>query len=493
MKPYLLFLAFSFSLSISAQQMTREKGKIYFEGKQISLNEAQRKSLDVSDRAYQQFKYCRETPTRQIQIGAAVFGSVAIISGIQTLGNSNSGSGSSILIGSTIMFGGGSLMEFIHRSNIQKGVDYYNDDFLYREERERAEQRRLEEVKRKQLEERIAERNRIERFYATLTERLNQPLESIEGVYKSIDNGEQYEYDIAILKSINDDQFIGVVLESTDPSLTIGDGLFSFTPTAQSDLYFVRYQSKAGKLFTNKTAQLSGAVLTMGLKSFIKMYPSENDQRQYTEINPLFDWESSGSGVLVNNEGIIVTNNHVASGAKKIRVSFQNDSIEYNAIILSQNEQTDVAILKIDDERFTSELKPVNWNTSFNLGQKVFTLGYPISDKMSSNVKVVDGIVSGENGLNGDINYFQTTLPVWYGNSGGPCFNSKGEILGLATQILWDRGEKVDNVAYITKTENILKLAGNLIQEEDPVTEDKSLEELIDELIPYSVFIKINY
>lgn len=493
MKPYLLFLAFSFSLTISAQQMTCEKGKIYFEGKQISLNEAQRKSRDVSDRAYQQFKYCRETPTRQIQIGAAVFGSVAIISGIQTLGNSNSGSGSSILIGSTIMFGGGSLMEFIHRSNIQKGVDYYNDDFLYRAERERAEQRRLEEVKRKQLEERIAERNRIERFYATLTERLNQPLESIEGVYKSIDNGEQYEYDIAILKSINDDQFIGVVLESTDPSLTIGDGLFNFTPTAQSDLYFVRYQSKAGKLFTNKTAQLSGAVLTMGLKSFIKMYPSENDQRQYTEINPLFDWESSGSGVLLNNEGIIVTNNHVASGAKKIRVSFQNDSIEYNAIILSQNEQTDVAILKIDDERFTSELKPVNWNTSFNLGQKVFTLGYPISDKMSSNVKVVDGIVSGENGLNGDINYFQTTLPVWYGNSGGPCFNSKGEILGLATQILWDRGEKVDNVAYITKTENILKLAGNLIQEGNPVTEDKSLEELIDELIPYSVFIKINY
>ena len=89
--------------------------------------------------------------------------------------------------------------------------------------------------------------------------------------------------------------------------------------------------------------------------------------------------------------------------------------------------------------------------------------------------------------------YFQTTLPVWYGNSGGPCFNSKGEILGLATQILWDKGAKVDNVAYITKTENILGLGGDIIENESETTEDKGLEQLIEELIPYSVFIKVNY
>ena len=112
---------------------------------------------------------------------------------------------------------------------------------------------------------------------------------------------------------------------------------------------------------------------------------------------------------------------------------------------------------------------------------------------MSNNVKVVDGIVSGENGVGGSPIYFQTTLPVWYGNSGGPCFNSKGEILGLATQILWDKGEKVDNVAYVTRTENILNLGGDLIVQGSSERKDKNLEELINELIPYSVFIKVNY
>ena len=112
---------------------------------------------------------------------------------------------------------------------------------------------------------------------------------------------------------------------------------------------------------------------------------------------------------------------------------------------------------------------------------------------MSDNVKVVDGIVSGMNGREGNPLYFQTTLPVWYGNSGGPCFNEKGEVLGLATQILWDKGAKVDNVAYITKTENILKLAGNQMQTNSTNTKSLSLEELIEDLVPYSVFIKVNY
>ena len=114
---------------------------------------------------------------------------------------------------------------------------------------------------------------------------------------------------------------------------------------------------------------------------------------------------------------------------------------------------------------------------------------------MSDNVKVVNGIISGQNGRNGNNAFFQTTLPIWYGNSGGPCFNSKGEILGLTTQILWDKGEKVDNVAYITKTDNILNLAGNIIDEKEMLSgqKDIELEELIVKLIPYSVFIKVNY
>ena len=343
----------------------------------------------------------------------------------------------------------------------------------------------------------IPERQRIERFYAQVYDKLGGDLDNIEGIYKSVDQGESFEYDIAIFKSYeNNREYVGLILSTTDSDLSIGGKIFTFEKTAQANLFFGKYQTKGGTSYENKTASLNGAILKMGVKSFIKMYPAEGETRQYREINPMVDWQSSGSGVLINNKGYIATNNHVINGAEKIRISFQNDSIDYEAKIISQNEENDVAIVQITDSRFKSTVNPVKWNSSVSLGEKVFTLGYPISNKMSDNVKVVDGIVSGLNGREGNKAFFQTTLPVWYGNSGGPCFNSKGEILGLATQILWDKGEKVDNVAYITKTSNVLSLANSIITKENISSaglNEVELQNLIKKLIPYSAFIKVNY
>ena len=356
---------------------------------------------------------------------------------------------------------------------------------------------RLGEEKRIKEEAILAEKQRIERFYAQVYDKLGGDLDNIEGIYKSIDQGESFEYDIAIFKSYeNNREYVGLILSTTDNDLSIGSEIFTFEKTAQKNLFFGKYITKGGTSYENKTASLDGAILKMGVKSFIKMFPAEGETRQYREINPLVDWQSSGSGVLINNKGFIATNNHVIKGAKKIRISFQNDSVDYEAKIISQNEENDVAIIQITDSRFRSAVKPVKWNSSVSLGEKVFTLGYPISNKMSDNVKVVDGIVSGLNGREGNKAFFQTTLPVWYGNSGGPCFNSKGEILGLATQILWDKGEKVDNVAYITKTSNVISLANSIITKENISStglNEVELQNLIQKLIPYSAFIKVNY
>lgn len=366
-------------------------------------------------------------------------------------------------------------------------IDMLNNSVLFRvDARESAEERRMK-----------SEKQRIERFYAQVYDKLGGDLDNIEGIYKSVDQGESFEYDIAIFKSYeNNREYVGLILSTTDNDIPIGSEIFTFEKTAQKNLFFGKYITKGGTSYENKTASLDGAILKMGVKSFIKMFPAEGETRQYREINPLVDWQSSGSGVLINNKGFIATNNHVIKGAKKIRISFQNDSVDYEAKIISQNEENDVAIIQITDSRFKSAVKPVKWNSSVSLGEKVFTLGYPISNKMSDNVKVVDGIVSGLNGREGNKAFFQTTLPVWYGNSGGPCFNSKGEILGLATQILWDKGEKVDNVAYITKTSNVISLANSIITKENISStglNEVELQNLIQKLIPYSAFIKVNY
>lgn len=499
MKIKLIIIALFISSSVFGQDMQYKKGRVYYAGNKISLKEASQISLSESSlKASSEFNNASQL--RRVQTALGVFGSILLANTFESNGTVNGVTQRKIrpegIVGTLASIGGIIFMEKSRRSDIELGVKFFKERLTEIAERELENKRRLQEERdrlRKAKIKEIEEKNRIDRFYATLADRFSQPLSKLEGVYRSIDQGEEYEYDIAILKSLISDKYIGLVLESTDPSLMTGHGLLSLLPTAQRDLYFINYQDKAGQIFKNKTAKLDGGVLLMGLKSFVKMYPSETEKRRFNEINPVFDWENSGSGGLINKEGYIVTNNHVISGAKRIRVAFQNDSLDYNAVIISQNEKTDVAVLKIQDERFTSNIKPVSWSTNFNLGQKVFTLGYPISDKMSNNVKVVDGIISGKNGRGGDPSYFQTTLPVWYGNSGGPCFNSKGEILGLTTQILWDRGEKVDNVAYITKTANIINLGGEAIIGGSTNEKEKNLEELIEELIPYSVFIKINY
>jgi S1-C subfamily serine protease len=482
MKLRLLLFTLIMSTSVLGQQMRFDK-KLYYDDQPISIAEARLLSFGVSPKAYTEFS--------SLSKFYPFVGITAVIGGMTTEVLVSNGHIAAGTIFGTVIFGGASLGSYFALKNTKRrGAMFYNESIRKKDQLELART----ELLRKASAEKLKEENRIARFYSMLTERLSQSLTPMEGVFKSIDKGEAFEYDIAILRSLTqEDEYIGLVLKSTDPNLKIGHGIFSFTTTAQPNLYFVSYQDNAGEIFANKTAQLDGGVLTMGLKSFVKMYPTKGEKRKYSEINPLFDWASSGSGVLINKEGYIITNNHVATGAKKIRIAFQNDSIDYNAVIISQNKATDVAILKIEDDRFESNIAPIKWETDFRLGEKVFTLGYPISNKMSNNVKVVDGIISGENGVGGSPIYFQTTLPVWYGNSGGPCFNSKGEILGLATQILWDRGEKVDNVAYITKTENILKLGGELIDHNTGKNQEKDLEILIEELVPYSVFIKVNY
>ena len=154
----------------------------------------------------------------------------------------------------------------------------------------------------------IKERQRIERFYAQVYDKLGDDLDNIEGIYKSVDQGEDFEYDIAIFKSYeNNREYVGLILSTTDSDLSIGGKILTFEKTAQANLFFGKYQTKGGTSYENKTASLNGAILKMGVKSFIKMYPAEGETRQYREINPMVDWQSSGSGVLINNKGFIFT------------------------------------------------------------------------------------------------------------------------------------------------------------------------------------------
>jgi serine protease Do len=118
-----------------------------------------------------------------------------------------------------------------------------------------------------------------------------------------------------------------------------------------------------------------------------------------------------------------------------------------------------LAIVKIVDVNFdgVGEL-PYNFKTrSSDVGTKVYAFGYPMAlSLMGKEIKVTDGMISSKTGFDGNITTYQITAPIQGGNSGGPLFDEKGNLIGINSSGL--RSDVADNVAYSIKTSYILNL-----------------------------------
>jgi serine protease Do len=145
--------------------------------------------------------------------------------------------------------------------------------------------------------------------------------------------------------------------------------------------------------------------------------------------------ESSGSGVILTNDGYIVTNNHVVEGATTVKVTLY-DNRTFNAKVLGTDSQTDLALLKIEAKELPF-LKMGN-SDAVKVGQWVLAVGNPFN--LTSTVTA--GIVSAKGrgiGINGDQysveSFIQTDAAVNPGNSGGALINLQGELVGINTAI----------------------------------------------------------
>jgi serine protease Do len=155
--------------------------------------------------------------------------------------------------------------------------------------------------------------------------------------------------------------------------------------------------------------------------------------------------QSSGSGVIIDSDGYVVTNNHVVQGADKITVTLNNNKT-YTAKVIGTDPGTDIALLKVDG----SNLPAISFGNSdeVKLGEWVLAVGNPFN--LTSTVTA--GIVSAKSRnihileSNPDANVFpiesfiQTDAAVNPGNSGGALVNSKGELIGINTAIASQTG-----------------------------------------------------
>jgi S1-C subfamily serine protease len=171
---------------------------------------------------------------------------------------------------------------------------------------------------------------------------------------------------------------------------------------------------------------------------------------------------STGTGFFVNNDGTIVTCAHVVAGANKLAVNI--NGTRYDAQLISANESTDLAIIKIDyaSNRYfaLSELERED------VGNKVSVLGYPLAHVLGTEVRLTDGLISAKTGINSNPTYFQMSVPIQPGNSGGPIFNERFQVVGVASSKLSDMamlqqtGTLPQNVNFGVKSEYV-KLLGS--------------------------------
>ena len=186
------------------------------------------------------------------------------------------------------------------------------------------------------------------------------------------------------------------------------------------------------------------------IESVVTIY-SYNNNRNYAN--------NIGSGVVFSKDGYIVTNFHIISGSKFIKIKL-NDGQELDANIIGGDANADIAVLKIQSNE---ELKPINISDSNDLkiGDKVLAIGNPYGIGIS----VSSGIISatGRDYGNPYLELIQTDAAINPGNSGGALINENGNLIGINTKI-FSRTGGFQGLGFAIPSNNIVQIASELIQ-----------------------------
>ena len=155
--------------------------------------------------------------------------------------------------------------------------------------------------------------------------------------------------------------------------------------------------------------------------AIIEGITAQNKVKRYAPAN------IEGTGFAINNKGYFITSWHMVKNADSVFVT--NDKLDRaSAKLIASNPKLDIAIYKINN---IDALKNINFPFSFKnitseIGDKVFTLGYPRRDEVYG-----EGAVSSLSGFNNDTTMYQISIPINPGNSGGPLMDENGTIVGV--------------------------------------------------------------
>ena len=216
-------------------------------------------------------------------------------------------------------------------------------------------------------------------------------------------------------------------------------------------LFWQQHQKDNSLSFANAAAKTANAVVNIYTFTSQESPFSRNSSQKITNL---------GSGVIISEDGYILTNHHVIQGASSIIVSL-NDQRQTRADLIGSDPATDLAVLKIE----LTELTPIHLGNSDSLrvGDQILAIGNPFGVGQT----VTQGIISATGrtglGINTFENFIQTDAAINPGNSGGALVDAYGQLIGINTAIYSRSGGSM-GIGFAIPTETVENVMNSLIK-----------------------------
>lgn len=261
----------------------------------------------------------------------------------------------------------------------------------------------------------------------------------------------------------------------------------------------------------NKVTQSNGFIELRGKNTILLGFKNHPNAYEYKRLDHTISLTNtatlegtgiSGSGILVDKRGYIVTSYNVTENSKNIIVTLPKFDIEANtksqnnwqASVVFKDKELNLALLQIETTGldlcetlpYTIEMEEIS------IGEKVFTLGYPLVASMGLHPKLAVGAISSINGYKNTTSTYQTSVQVYAGNSGSPLFDYNGSLVG----ILKNKHAVASKASYALKSVSILEFLrkSNLFEESELPTSSplkgQPLTEQIKQLQPFVFYIQ---
>lgn len=288
----------------------------------------------------------------------------------------------------------------------------------------------------------------------------NYYLDKVEGIWQSTD-GFKYAIEKDIVNnSRSQNRFRVIILESSvdgwAPTEIKGFIDYGSINSVYSMKYYTKNLYTGSDLSSQNVLLIFESPLVMSFQlldgnkiTLYKLYPKvENiSSQQPQESVESAEWTGTCFAIGLN---LVATNYHVVENAQTLVVSGVNGdkNTNYKAEVILTDKYNDLAVMRITDYRFKGfDIKYGMESNVADIGTEVFVLGYPLTTTMGEDIKLTTGVISSKTGFQGDVSLYQTSAPIQPGNSGGPLFNNKGNLIGIVNA----KHKGAENVGYAIK------------------------------------------